>query len=129
MTLQDLIAIANEAYPDDMIALNFNPYTCTVRRPKGDHLAHFIVRELISTFEEGLATSIQLTKAIRAVHTAAGEIESVEKHLQYALSMLDIPNNEVALHLTSESEPINKLLENRLKETSSAHITERITHP
>ena len=33
MIIQDLMAIANEAYPDDMIALNFNPDTGTVRRP------------------------------------------------------------------------------------------------
>ena len=117
MIIQDLMAIANEAYPDDMIALNFNPDTGTVRRPAGDYLAHFIVRELISTFEEDHATSIQLTEAIRAIHVAVREIESVEKRLQYALSVLDIPDNEVALHLTSESDPIKKLLEDRLKES------------
>jgi hypothetical protein len=114
MTLQDLIAIANEAYPDDQIAQNFNPDTGRATKNSGDSLAYFIVQELIETFDDQTPTFIQLADAARAIHTAVQELASVEKRLKYAKSILNIPNDQVALHITSESEPIKKLLENRL---------------
>jgi len=117
MNIVDLIAIANEAYPDDMIAYSFNPTTGKAIKNRGDSLAYFIVQELIETFDEDFPTSIQLVRVIQAIHNAMQELTSVENRIQYALSMLDIPDNEVALHLTSESEPIKKLLEDRLKGT------------
>lgn len=116
MTIQDLIAIANEAYPDNMIANSFDPVTGKPLKKQGDSLAYFIVQELIETFEHQAPASVQLTEAARAIYVAAQELTSVTERLKYAESILDIPKDQVALYLTaSESEPIKKLLETRLK--------------
>ena len=118
MTIQDLIAIANEAYPDDQIAQHYDPDTGRAIKNNGDALAYFIVLELIGTFDDqALTTSEQLAEAARAIHTAVQELTSVEKRFKYAESILRVPNDQVALHISSESEPIKKLLEDRLKRT------------
>lgn len=115
MTIQDLIVIANEAYPDDQIAQHYDPDTDR-SISNGDGLARFIVQELIETFESLALPSEQLAEAARAIRVAVQELTSVEKRIKYAKSILKTPKDQVALYLTaSESEPIKKLLEERLK--------------
>jgi uncharacterized membrane protein YheB (UPF0754 family) len=75
MKLKDLIAIANEAYPDDRIQMVYE------KKNAGDSLAKFIVKELKETFDPKATSKQQLTKAIEVMRTAQEEIKSVEKWL------------------------------------------------
>ena len=75
MKLKDLIAIADEAYPDNRIQMVFE------NKNAGDSLAKFIVKELKENFDPKATSREQLTKAIDVMRTAHGEIELVEKWL------------------------------------------------
>lgn len=78
MKLQQLINIANDAYPDDMILQYFE-------KPKGNHgdtLAKFITVELEETFSEESDSDTQIAEAIRAMNTAKREIDNVIRGLE-----------------------------------------------
>ena len=80
MTLQEIISIANDAYPDGRIAQNFNPKTGhATKDTHGDGLANFIVRELCDTFDPNVTTDRQLAEAHRTMRNARRELESVEE--------------------------------------------------
>jgi hypothetical protein len=84
MKLNDLIAIANKAYPDDMI----KGYAENPKAKPGDDLAMFIAVELSETFDKDEETKTQLEQAFNVMNKARGELESVCRALQ---SELDKP--------------------------------------
>jgi hypothetical protein len=85
LTIDEIIGIANEAYPDSLIEQNFNKdtkkATCGC---KGDGLANFIVRELVDTFDPSAPRKKQLTEAARVMRTAIRELESVAARFEGA---------------------------------------------
>lgn len=68
-----ILAIANEAYPDGMVW----EYVKEPRRNHGDSLAKFIVNELKSVFDPKESDYDQLSRAMRAMDTAASELRNV----------------------------------------------------
>jgi hypothetical protein len=82
MEFKKLIELANEAYPDDRIQLVFD------KKPAGDSLATFIVRELKSNFDPKASTKDQLTKAAESLRAAQEELKAVEKRLWVRLDSL-----------------------------------------
>jgi hypothetical protein len=78
MKLKDIIAIANKAYPDDMIQGYFKNH----RAKLGDGLAQFIAEELDSTYDEDVPDAEQLCTATRAVEKAASELNAVANALR-----------------------------------------------
>jgi hypothetical protein len=73
MKLEDIIAIANKAYPDDMI----QGYFKKPRANLGDTLAKFVASELDSTYGEDVPDAEQLCTAARVVEKAASELTKV----------------------------------------------------
>lgn len=81
MKIEELIALANQAYPDGMIQEAYEAilqheagYT---PEPTGDPLARFVVVELRSTFDENAGDKAQLAEARRCLKTAVSELHDV----------------------------------------------------
>ena len=70
MTLQELINVADEAYPDGKIG----EYHSDPSENWGDGLARFIVNELGETFSPEDSSEAQLATAAAAMETAASEL-------------------------------------------------------
>jgi hypothetical protein len=78
LSLNRLIELANEVYPDSLIAQNYNRKT--QKATLGDHgdgLANFIVRELVATFDPRSS----VLEASRVLSLASRQLESVAQHL------------------------------------------------
>ena len=86
LTLDEIIQIANEVYPDGLIGQAYNQIRHSKKRPNvGDGLAEFIVRELKETFDPKAPRLNQLTEAARVMSTARSELETVEAAFQKKL--------------------------------------------
>lgn len=85
MTLEKLIAIADEAYPDGLVG------AAAEDMEVGDTLAEFIVRELRDSFDPKLTSADQLAEAVRVMNTATQELESVEAALREVHLAGDVP--------------------------------------
>lgn len=73
MTLKQIIEIADDAYPDGMVADYF-------RAPDEDHgdtLAQFIAIELKETYDPNGSDAEQLVAAAKAMRTALSELQEV----------------------------------------------------
>lgn len=79
MKLDDIINIANKAYPDDLVA------QATEEEDVGDGLAQFINRELTETYDPDADTTEQLIEAVRCMTVAQKELITVVEALQEAL--------------------------------------------
>jgi hypothetical protein len=79
MKLENIINIANEAYPDGLIA------QAAEEKNVGDGLAQFIATELTETFDPDSDTAEQLIEAVRCMTTAQKELMTVTLALQEAL--------------------------------------------
>ena len=78
MTLDEIIAIADAAYPDGFVARYWNAKRQAVRRANlGDTLAQFIVRELKDTFDPQATDAEQIATAAKAIENAASELAAV----------------------------------------------------
>lgn len=77
MKIEELIARANEAYPDGMIQEAYDGIKEDSLGGCGDTLALFIVRELADTFDEDADDQAQLDEAKRCLRTAVSELEGV----------------------------------------------------
>lgn len=78
MKLKELIAIADEAYPDGLVALYTNDKTGKFEDgPHGDGLARFIACELCETFEPKASKKDQLNEAVRVLERAQSELQEV----------------------------------------------------
>jgi hypothetical protein len=82
MTLNELIGIASEAYPDDRINAHFDkekskPVSSIKANKLGDTLAFFLTRELCETFDSKANRLVQAVEATRVLDMAIREIESV----------------------------------------------------
>lgn len=86
MTLEQIIAIADEAYGDGLVGLYHD-------EPTGDHgdtLAKFIAIELRETYEAGATDSEQLREAYRVMKSARNQLMGVEEALGEALEELAV---------------------------------------
>ena len=83
MTLDQVITVANEAYPDGRVSANYNGILRKAyREPQGDGLANFIVRELVETFDPKASRADQFRVAARAMMSAAREVHSVASRFE-----------------------------------------------
>lgn len=83
MTLNELIARANTAYPDGLIAALWDPLRQAVlsNANVGDTLALFVVRELKDTFDPEAQDTNQLSTAAQAMQRATNELLAVRNEL------------------------------------------------
>ena len=82
LTLSELLNIANKGYPDNELAIFFDPITggknrTAIDEEVGDGLAKFIVIELIETFDEKASREDQLDQAVHTMENASDEILGV----------------------------------------------------
>lgn len=117
MNLSDIIATANQAYPDDLVE------QAAGGGKVGDGLAEFIVRELKDTYEEEFPFLRRVQEAALSMENALEEIRNVHQ----ALSELadDLKSIEEAQDLplligTFENPIAQKYLEQAIKEASDA---------
>jgi len=89
MKLSDLMKIADDAYPDNLVAQwhclattgkVLGPGLCD---PPGDTLASFIEVELRETFDETATDAEQLGEAVRVMETAQRELGVVVTALKW----------------------------------------------
>lgn len=79
----DLLKLANQGYPDAYLAEYFWPETGDYRAEGfGDHLAEFIVCELLDTFDPEVSDQEQADTAYNALHSAVSDLRSVMAVLQ-----------------------------------------------
>ncbi len=71
MTLDEIIQMADEAYPDGLVARAHKG------EDAGDTLALFIVRELADTYDPDASDAEQATAASGALGTAIDELQAV----------------------------------------------------
>lgn len=76
MTLDEILAVADAAYPDGLVAAAADDMDV------GDTLAEFIFRELQDTYDAGASDEQQLAEAVRVMATAREELEAVEEALR-----------------------------------------------
>lgn len=77
MTVDEILEIADQVYPDGIIGL----YAADPDGEHGDTLAQFIVREISQTYDESMTDEEQLYEAERVMHTAADEVSAVQQAL------------------------------------------------
>ncbi|MGA2260802.1 MAG: hypothetical protein ABSH28_05130 [Acidobacteriota bacterium] len=91
MKVEDLIRIADEAYPDGKVQEAFEAECGSLDELMvGDTLAVFIARELKETFDEEASATDQLECALQSIETATKEINAVRAALEQA--WLDLPD-------------------------------------
>jgi len=73
MKLEEIIDIADAAYPDDFVRQYFNE----PEKDHGDSLARFIAFEIIETFDEDGTDENQLAQAIHAIANGRDELDRV----------------------------------------------------
>jgi len=77
MTLNELMELANDGYPDDQISACWDPVLQDITDYTGDTLATFIVIELKETFDPEQEDLEQRAVALNALNRAIDEIQSV----------------------------------------------------
>lgn len=77
MKINEIIALADSAYPDGMIADHWSNDRKRPRKGSGDTLAQFIVLELYGTFDPRAAEEDQIKEAIRVLDMAMSDIGGV----------------------------------------------------
>lgn len=75
MTMQELIDIADGAYPDWLVG----QWAANLGGNYGDGLARFIAVELMETYEEGETDAEQLDRARQVMETASNELAAVRE--------------------------------------------------
>ena len=80
MTLNELIAIADQHYDDGLIGLYFSD----PQGKHGDGLAAFIAIELRETFNPNTSTEDQLITAAGVIESATGQLEKLSEGLRDA---------------------------------------------
>jgi len=81
MKISELIAIASENYPDDLLQQSYDEDCGDV----GDTLAQFCAREISETADANADSATQLIQAIKQMMTARDEIDGIINSLQSAL--------------------------------------------
>ena len=89
MTLNDLIKITNEGYPDGYLAMYWNFEDEDVNQDPtnklGDTLALFLVRELKDTYDPDMTDAEQLREAQYAIDNALDQLLDVRNELDKVL--------------------------------------------
>lgn len=78
MTLDEIITIADEAYPDGLVGM------WHAGSEPGDTLAKFIAVELKDTYYSGASSEAQLREALRVMETARDQLNDVIAALEDA---------------------------------------------
>lgn len=87
ITKREILAIANAGYPDDRVALAYDPVNdTTIKGEAGDTLAEFVVTELRECLADRGPEEDQFAEAIRVMDNAADELTGVVDAL-YAAQM------------------------------------------
>jgi hypothetical protein len=87
MTLNEIIKIADAAYPDGLIAQAWDEKRQRVVESNlGDTLAQFVARELQDTYDEDDDDQSQLEAAVGAIRRAAAELDKVADHMSRSMS-------------------------------------------
>ena len=96
MTLLDILAVANKAYPDDMVAAHYDPETGDTIEGQGDTVAEFVAREIRETFSERHMQSkvegdafVRFLAAAQYIQRAATELQDVADALFAAAAGLN----------------------------------------
>ena len=82
MTLNGLLEIVHQAYPDEVTRTCWDPVRESVRMGMGDTLAEFIVREIVDVFEPDAPDRKQIGDALDAMRWAAIELGAVISALE-----------------------------------------------
>jgi len=77
MTLLDILAVANKAYPDDMVAAHYDPETGDTIEGQGDTVAEFVAREIRETFSDEGDAFVRFLAAAQYIQRAATELQDV----------------------------------------------------
>lgn len=77
MTIQELVEVANNGYPDNYLERYFDQKTGKAKSGPGDGLAEFILRELVETFDATADKDDQIEEAIRLMENAIRDIRGV----------------------------------------------------
>jgi len=85
LTKTDLIKMADEAYPDNLVIQNYDQKKGKPKDAHADTLALFIVRELHETFDEGAPDEKKLYEAFRVLRRACHELAAVRNTFRDAL--------------------------------------------
>lgn len=111
MRLKELLEIANDAYPDGLIA----EAAKAAPGGSGDSLAEFIFTELKETFDPKLSSSNQLADALSAMQNAMDELREV----YIALCHRQVVEDEIYNIKMTPKEELPLLMENLIypKET------------
>ena len=82
MKIVELLNLANEGYPDGILAAFYDEDTINSIEGSAAPIAEFIVLELLSTFRSDADDEVQASEAIRALNVAKGDLESVINALE-----------------------------------------------
>ena len=82
MTLNELLEIVHQAYPDEVTRTCWDPVRKSVRMGMGDTLAEFIVREIVDVFEPDAPDRKQIGDALDVMRWAAIELGAVISALE-----------------------------------------------
>lgn len=97
LRLEDIIKVADGAYPDGLVGRAFDG-----ERDVGDSLAVFIANELRETFEDEDSVD-QIANATQALHNAIEQLEGVVmglRHMGIELAQIDaIPKKVLPLYI------------------------------
>jgi len=113
LTLDDIIAVADEAYPDGLIKQASDEGKC------GDGLAEFIAREIDGTFDYRISPADVFINAIKALTVARNELNEVIEALMTGYKIMDTPYEhiiqEFATRKRGTCKSIDDLLLKRIK--------------
>lgn len=115
MKLDDLIKIADEAYPDGMVGLAYEN-----KENPGDSLAYFIAVELRETFESKTSRG-QLERAIQAMETAREELSAVITSLEEVKIIYDTQKKNLPTLIGQYKGFAAKILERELSKKGKKH--------
>lgn len=90
MTLNELLEIVHQAYPDELTRECWNPVLQRACGGGGDTLAEFIVREIVETYDSDSSTGAQLAEAIRVLNRAIGDLGGVARALEVRSALIAI---------------------------------------
>jgi hypothetical protein len=92
MKLGQLVAAANDRYPDQYLSQYFDmPREKFLTRGCGDGLARFIVVEIRDTFDPAATDEAQVDEAIRVLEQGQNDLESALRGLRTLKEKVELP--------------------------------------
>lgn len=122
MDINEIIKIADAAYPDGVISCQWNDKTKQPRKVPlygmGDTLARFIVIEIAETYDPKAGTQEQLRTAAHCIFRASTQCTDVEYALLDAAGSLKKPSKhrKAAQHKPTTSEKVQAIVDTLMEE-------------